>query len=294
MRVGLCSVDGKREWSNIALMKLSSWHKSKGDIVEWFWPLLRWQYDIIYASKIYTNTPDIYFPAIVVKGGSGYDLKKKLSTEINNCFPDYSIYPENDYAIGFTTRGCNRKCLFCIVSEKEGKLQEVSLPKDFWSGQSKIILLDNNLTAASMQHFFRVCSQLKEMQVQVDFSQGLDLRLLQKEHLENLKDVRLWKRFHFAWDNIRDEQKIRQGINLFKKYYHPDKATVYVLIGFNTTPEEDIYRVEILRNLKVNPFVMPFDKKNSYQKSFARYVNRKAIFKETTWEEYRKPKTFSP
>jgi len=173
------------------------------------------------------------------------------------------------------------------VPEKEGRLKVVGNIGHFWNGQKEIILLDNNLTAASLTHFRLIMEQLKESGAKVNFSQGLDIRLLTKEHCEALEGVRLLKRLHFAWDNMGDESAVRAGIKLLKKYYHPDKITFYVLIGYNTTPEEDLYRVEILRGLGVNPFAMPYNRKDPYQKKFARWVNHKAIFYSVSWNEYR-------
>jgi len=289
MKIGLIQVDGK--WANLALMRLSSWHRAQGDTVEWYSPLFD-SFDRVYASKISTETPDYeYIGNEVVKGGSGYDLKTVLDQEVEDCFPDYSLYPNIDYALGFTTRGCPRTCLFCVVPEKEGKLRIVGDINSFWNGQSKVILLDNNLTAASMKHFERITNQLKEINVKVDFSQGLDLRLLNEEHCYHLKGVKLFKPIKFSWDNVNDETKIIQGIELFKRSLGRGTARitnimVYVLIGFNTTPEEDLYRVEKLREQKVDSYVMPFDKKDPYQRMFQRYVNAREIFRSIPWSEY--------
>lgn len=285
--IGLAQVDGK--WPNLALMKLAAWHKRRSDTVRWYAPVWREEYDLVYASKVFTDTEDdLYLPPSAVRGGSGYDLAVKLPAEIEAMCPDYSIYPRTDFALGFTTRGCVRRCPFCVVPQKEGSLQIVGDIYSFWTGQPKVVLLDNNLTAAPFSHFEKVVDQLARERLLVDFSQGLDIRLLTREHVELLTKVRLWKFLRFAWDNPQDEEAVRRGITLLRRHFHPSKLMFYVLVGFNTTPEEDLYRVETLRGLGVNPFVMPFNREDCYQRDFARWVNHKAIFKSVPWNKYRK------
>jgi radical SAM superfamily enzyme YgiQ (UPF0313 family) len=126
MKIGLIDVDG-HNFPNLALMKISAWHKAKGDTVEWCLPIDH--YDIVYQSKVFDETysPDIEWMPMadkVIKGGTGYGLDNKLPDEIEHIYPDYSLYPEltKDTAYGFLTRGCPRGCKFCIVASKEGKL----------------------------------------------------------------------------------------------------------------------------------------------------------------------------
>ncbi len=149
MRVGLFKADGK--WANLALMKVSAWHKKRGDEIDNYIPSLG-RYDKIYMSEIFDFSKR-RIPEGAEVGGSGFDLKKTLPDEIENCFPDYSLYPDCDYALGFTTRGCNRKCSFCIVPKKEGKLKVVGRLKDFYAGQKEVRCLDNNITMAPIEHF---------------------------------------------------------------------------------------------------------------------------------------------
>jgi len=284
MKIGLIQVDGK--WPNLALMKISAWHKKQGDSVEWYRPIFG-PYDKVYASKIFTDTPGYpYCPTTAHQGGSGYNLCIDLPESIESCFPDYSLYPFMDYAMGFTTRGCPRRCPFCIVPQKEGKLRIVGNVEDFYGGQGKVVLLDNNLTAAPMVHFIKIMGQLKKTGAHVDFSQGLDLRLLTDEHCEALKGVRLWKQIHFAWDRVQEETKIMDGLRTFENHFPPRRAMIYVLIGFDSTPEDDMHRIESLRVRGYNPFIMPFNRRDSYQRKFARWVNHKAIFKSVAWADY--------
>ena len=287
IKIGIVSVDSKIP--NLALMKISAYHKSKGDKVELFYPLFS-PFDLVYASKVYTDTPDdLYLPNNTIRGGSGYDLKTTLPDEMELIYPDYSLF-NCDYAMGFTSRGCVRNCPWCIVPEKEGKIRMVSDIYQFWDGQSHLRLLDSNLTALP-DHFEKIINQFIKEKIYIDFSQGLDIRLLTSEMAKLLSVVRLWKQIHFAWDSMSDEQAVRKGIQILKSFgMNRNKVMFYVLIGFDTIPEEDLYRVEVLKGLNIDPFVMPFNKKDKYQRNFARWVNHKAIFRSVGWEEYRRSK----
>jgi hypothetical protein len=283
VRIGLCQVDGK--WPNLALMKLSTWHKQQGDSVELFTPLRG--YDVVYASKVFDFTPDShYLPEHTTKGGTGYSLTNHLYPLVERCMPDYSLYPEWKAAIGFTTRGCVRQCPFCVVPRKEGKIRVVADVESFWCGQREIVLLDNNLTAAPWYHFERTMLQLRQTGAKVDFSQGLDLRLITDAHAELLAKVRLMKQIHFAWDNVSEEAAIRRGLDVLKAHMPLSRVMLYVLIGYNSTPDEDMHRVMTLRGLGVDPFVMAYNKRDLYQRRFARWVNHKAIFKTVEWAQY--------
>lgn len=285
MKIGIVNVDSKIP--NLALMKISAYHKAKGDTVKIFDPLFD-KPDILYASKVFDFTDDyLYYPADVelIRGGTGYDIALTLPDEIESQYPDYDLF-RCDYAIGFTTRGCIRKCQFCVVPKKEGAIRPVGDIYDFWRGQEYLMLLDNNLIALP-EHFELICKQLIKEKIKVDFSQGLDIRLITPEMASLLSKVKLWKQIHFAWDDIRIEKAVRRGIEILTKNgVSKHKLMFYVLIGFKSTPEEDLYRVETLRGLGVDPFVMPYDKTNPYQKRFARWVNHKAIFKTVKWEDY--------
>lgn len=285
MNTMIIQVDGVEP--NLALMKLSAWRKKCGDNIDYY-PIPFKHYDLAFMSKIFDFSPNVthrIHADVVSRGGTGYDLTSVLVPEAENSYPDYETFG-CDYAVGFTTRGCVRSCPFCVVPQKEGIVHRVADLSDFWHGQEKIQLLDNNLTA-SPTDFERTCLQLADSKALVNFSQGLDLRLITYEQVRLLKKVKRWKQIHFAWDNIKEETEILRGINILKQEsFSLHYIMVYVLIGYDSTPEEDLYRVETLRKLGVDPFVMPFNKKDSYQKRFARWCNAKQIFRSTTWEEY--------
>ena len=285
MKIGLVSVDSRIP--NLALMKLSAYHKSLGNEVKIFDPLFDHP-DRVYSSKVFTTTEKYgYYPDCeVIQGGSGFNLGINLHEGIEMMYPDYALYGI-DYAMGFTTRGCPRECGFCIVPIKEGKLQVVADIYSFWNGQKNLILMDNNLTADS-EHFNLIVKQLIKNKIKTDFSQGLDIRYIDDEKAKLLAKVSLWKQIHFAWDSIELEEEVLRGIETLKKYMKPYRLMFYVLIGWDTTEDEDLYRVEMLKSLGVDAFVMPFDKTNEYQRRFARWVNMKAIFKTVAWPDYLK------
>jgi len=283
MKVGLIDLDSKMP--NLALMKISRYFKSLNYKVELTSPLFAKDYDELFASKIFTYSEMPMLPESTIIGGSGYSLDSRLDESIENLMPDYSLYG-CDYAIGFTTRGCNRKCPFCIVPKKEGKFHVVGDIYDFWQGQKKLMLLDNSLNTDE-DHFLKIYDQVKKEKVSINFNQGLDIRYLTDIQAKALTELKLWKQIHFAWDLMESEPLVRHGISILYHHNLISKSMFYVLIGFNTTKEEDLYRVEELRGLGIDPFVMPYDKFDEYQKAFARWVNMKSVFKSVSWKDYK-------
>lgn len=295
MRIGLIDVDG-HNFPNLALMKISAFHKAKGDDVEWCFPLAH--YDIVYQSKVFDETysPDIDFVPNadkVIKGGTGYGLDNTLPSEIEHIYPDYSLYPKltNDKAYGFLTRGCPRGCKFCIVASKEGRRSyKVADLSEFWRGQRNISLLDPNILACR-EHPELLC-QLIESKAFVDFNQGLDIRLTNEENIALLNEVKV-KKIHFAWDNPGDDLKpyFERYKALAKHKPHGRYGTVYCLTNFGSTMEENLYRIYTLRDLGYDPYVMIYDKPNAPKeiKHLQRWVNNIFIFRSCEkFEDYKK------
>ena len=279
MKIGLIDIDSKMP--NIALMKISTYYKTKGESVEWWKGLLfHKQYDLVYASKVFRFSKMPYeLPGDVEIGGSGYDLKKKLPREIEKCDIDYTIYPDCDYSIQRFSVGCIRKCDFCIVNEKEGNLKSVK-PMNLNLKGEYIRVIDNNFFAnRSWKDAIEYLNNLK----QKVWFEAIDARTLTEEQAKTINPLCAPQKVFMAWDNIKDK------INWSKitEWIKPYNIMVYVLIGYNSTHKDDLYRVEYLRGVGVNPFVMPFDKSVPYQKKFARWVNHKAVFKTVKWEDYR-------
>lgn len=310
MKVGLIDVDG-HNFPNIPLMKLSAWHKKKGDSVEWYYPLISGEMDVVYLSKVFGFTEDYQYyinSKKVIKGGSGYCIKNidgkeiylkkndiQLPYEIEHIYPDYSLYPNmtKDTAYGFLTRGCPRNCSFCHVEKKEGsKSYKVADLSEFWNGQSNIVLLDPNITAC--KEYTELFDQLIKSNAYVDFSQGIDIRTMTEEKAELIKQIKI-KSIHFAWDRYEDKEKIIPKLKMFKKITEWDKRKmiVYVLTNYDTTTEQDLERIYTIRDLGFWPYVMIYDRVNTRSKDtvrkLQRWVNMRAVFEKVKrFEDYQK------
>ncbi len=295
MKVGLIDVDG-HNFPNLALMKISAWHKAQGDDVEWCFPLLH--YDIVYQSKVFDDTysPDIdWYPQAdkIIKGGTGYGLDNKLPDEIEHIYPDYSIYPEltKDTAYGFLTRGCPRGCAFCIVAGKEGRRSiKVADLSEFWRGQKKIVLLDPNILACKEHP--DLLQQLIDSKAWVDINQGLDIRMTNERNIDLINRIKV-KEIHFAWDNAEDDLKpyFEHYKSLAKHKPHGRWGTVYCLTNFGSTMEQNLYRIYTLRDMGFDPYVMVYDKTNAPKeiKDLQRWCNNRKIFRSCErFEDYKK------
>lgn len=294
MRVGLIDVDS-HNFPNLALMKISAYHKAQGDEVEWYFGFS--QYDRVYMSKVFTDSysPEHLEPVNtreIIKGGTGYGLDNKLPDEIEHMYPDYSLYPEltKDTAYGFLSRGCPRGCPFCIVKDKEGrKSYKVADLSEWWSGQKNIVLCDPNILAC--REHMDLLRQLAESKAWVDINQGLDARLLTEENIEAIKRIKL-KEIHFAWDLMEQSDAVLNGLDLWrqrgKKVAHGSWGTVYVLVNYNTTMKENLFRVNELAAMGFDPYVMVYDKPNAPKeiRQLQRWCNNKFIFKKCTFAEY--------
>lgn len=306
MKIGLIDVDG-HNFPNLALMKLSAWHKSQGDSVEWYQPMFSGHMDKVYMSKVFSFTPDYeYFVDAdeVIRGGSGYaitlesgkevynkNLDAPLPDEIEHMYPDYSIYNITDTAYGFLSRGCPRGCSFCHVEAKEGrKSYKVADLSEFWSGQKNIVLCDPNILAC--RDWKDLMQQLIDSKAWIDINQGLDIRLMTAEKAEMIKQMKV-KELHFAWDRYQDKDIIVPKLKEFKAITKLDirKLIVYVLCNYDTTIEQDLERIYTLRELGYWAYVMLYDKEHiprghTYKK-LQRWVNNRFVFaKCKTFDEY--------
>ena len=301
MKIGLIDVDG-HNFPNLPLMKLSAYHKSIGDSVEWYEPMFSGHMDKVYMSKVFTFTPDYEYcidADEIIKGGTGYsypDGGEALADEIEHIYPDYSIYYEKlpnvkDTAYGFLTRGCPRGCDFCIVGKKEGRCSiKVADLSEFWNGQKNIVLLDPNMFAC--KDWKDLSQQLIDSGAWVDFSQGCDIRIMTDEKAEYLKQMKI-KQIHFAWDRYEDKDVI---VPKFKKFaeltgWKYQKMTVYCLCNFNTTFEQDLERIYTIRDLGYSPYVMLYEKDKipvgHKLRKLQRYVNSRSIFRScNSFEDY--------
>lgn len=300
MIIGLVDVDG-HHFPNLALMRVSAYHKAKGDQVEW-WLGDLFHYDVVYMSKIFSDaySPDIPEPMNadkVIKGGTGYcinleggvevyDKSKdtQLPEEIEKMFPDYSIYPQFKFAVSMTSRGCPRGCAFCHVAAKEGRCsRKVADVSDFWNGQDEIRILDPNITACREKR--DLMRQYRETGAMLDFTQGLDIRCLDDADIADINQMRL-RTLHFAWDNPQDdlEGKFRAFAQGFRR--KSNIGMVYCLTNFENVTEEEhiqraLHRVYTLAGMGFDPYVMVYNKPNAPQgiKDLQRWCNNKIIFK---------------
>lgn len=295
MKIGLIDVDG-HNFPNLVIMKISAYHKQKGDEVEWAHPMI--YYDIVYQSKVFDETysSDIDWIPIagkIIKGGTGYGLDNQLLDEIEHIYPDYSLYSDltDNTAYGFLTRGCPRNCSFCIVGDKEGlRSRKVADLSEFWNGQKYIKLLDPNLLAC--REHMDLLQQLIDSKAYIDFTQGLDIRLINAKNIEAINQLKL-KQIHFAWDNPKDDLRDK-FIEYAKNAQHKPNGrfgTVYVLTNYGTTMEENLYRIYTLRDLGYDPYVMVYDKPHASReiRDLQRWVNNIRIFRVCKkFEDYRR------
>lgn len=291
MRIGLIAVDGRNGFPNLALMRLSNWHKRRGDTVEWWTGFTH--YDRVYMSKVFTFTPDfdtVINAEEIVTGGTGYKDFGSLPPEVEACQPDYTLYPNWKPAIGFLTRGCFRSCDFCIVPRKEGPLHPAASWEEVKRPDSReMILLDNNVLASD--YGLDQIDRMSREQVWVDFNQGLDARLITPEIARMLARLH-WIRFvRLACDTSEMLPVIRQAAAYLKEAgVAQSRLWSYALVR---DVEEARQRVQALREMGVEPFVQPYrdydgGEPTEEQKAFARWVNRKSLFKSCTWESYKK------
>jgi hypothetical protein len=291
MKIGLYDVDSKIP--NLALMKLSAFHRAQGDDVELYAPILAGSYDKVYASKIFNFSNPGYILENMEVGGTGIDMARQLPDEIERLTPDYSLYnyPHN---IGFTMRGCRLKCEFCVVPKKEGGPKPYNTIDDIWTQRDSdfVMLLDNDFFGNPLWRD-RI-KEIRKYDLSVNFSQGLNIRNITEEQAKQLSSVKFCnpnrtnRQVCFAWDDPRHEKLIHKGIKRCTDAgIRPHQMMFYVLIGYWSTEEQDLHRVRMLSDYGCDPFVMPYKKDDPYQKRFARWVNHKAIFKSVPWEQYR-------
>lgn len=311
MKIGLIDVDGHSGFPNLPLMKLSAWHKARGDTVEWYEPMFSGHMDKVYMSKVFSFTPDYEYcidADEVIRGGSGYCIElvdgkevyhserdHNLPYEIEHIYPDYGLYGITDTAYGFMSRGCPRGCDFCHVKDKEGRrAYKVADLSEFWHGQKNIVLLDPNPIAC--KEWRDILQQLIDSKSYVDFSQGIDIRIMTEEKAEMLRKIKV-KMVHFAFDRFQDWDIVVPRLNTFADVtgWKRQKVSVYVLVNFDTTLDQDLARIYAIRKAGFQPYVMIYDKSHlqngSVYYKIQRWCNNPIIFwKCERFEDYDRKK----
>lgn len=300
MKIGLVDVDSHR-FPNLPLMKLSAYHKSKGDTVEFLSNCFE-HYDRVYVSKVFGDEySEMDMTCInadeIIYGGTGFaitiedgkevyhkDRDKCLPYEVEHIYPDYSLYPDltKNTAYGFLTRGCPNNCDFCIVSKKESRCSvKVADLSEWWNGQKNIVLMDANILACVDRK--ELLQQLIDSGASVEFNQGLDARFINRETAELLKQIKT-KMWHFAFDFMRNEERILKGLKTFIEVVNPNPriCPVYCLVNYDTTFEEDYYRIKKIQEVGLIPDVRIYRKtslpKRHILKDLQRWSNNRFVY----------------
>ena len=312
MRIGLIDIDSKIP--NLALMKISGYYKSLGEQVEFIQP--NTYYDKIYASAVFTRSKPIcdqlknHYGDSIEIGGTGYDIKTTLPPEIESHKPDYNLYTAQDIAsrikgigakesklkkaeqivnagMGFTSRGCVRNCGFCFVPKKEGKFRQVAPIADIINPRSNVIVMhDNNLTADP--DVIDKLHEIRDRGLIVDINQGIDARLITPEIAQALSEVKHLRRLHYAWDLMSFEKQVMDGVKILSEFIKPYRHMCFMLVGFNTSFEEDMYRFQKLTEQNISPYIMIYnenEKGDIHLKHFARWVNGR-FYRTVDFENY--------
>lgn len=304
MRVLLVDADSKEGFANLALMKISAWLKGNGHTVDLIKgiptapPLI--EYDEFYISTIYFQNREKVsdyanqLPKLPYIGGSGWNESgNELPSKIEHILPDYDLYSLN-YSMGFTSRGCIRKCPWCVVPKKEGTIKDHAPLSEFLDPKhDKLILLDNNFTASPRR--FENLAFMRDRRLKVNFNQGLDIRKINAKLARALSEVNYhdWnfkrKTLHFAFDQPQHEKAVRKGVSILANNGVPiSHLMIYVLVGFNTTIEQDIHRVRVIQELGAIPYIMRFNQtKDEELKHLSRWVNRR-YYQWVEWGDYKR------
>lgn len=297
MKIGLHDAEKEylknKSFPNYALMKISAWHKMQGDTVEWWNPL--YKYDQVYSSKVFDFTPiNPYLPDDVIRGGTGYrdiPMDNVLSSEIDDMFPDYSIYPDCDYAIGYITRGCPNNCRWCVVPRKEGQIRAYRTWCDLVRRDSdKLILMDNNII--SCEYGIEQLESMIGSKYRIDLNQGMDARLV-TEHVADILSRLSWIRFiRFSCDQKSQIQSVKNAIELLKsKGVKPYRIFIYILVTADVQDAADrVEALKIYRSINLYAQAERNDRMgiqpNVAQLEFQQRYMYGGCYRTETWHEY--------
>lgn len=302
MNIGLLATDSS--YPNLALMKISAFHKSIGDVVSWYNPFDK--YDKLYISKVFSFTPDYDYyinnvSGEVLRGGTGYDIHSSLPEEIDMMQPDYSIYPAIDSrtSYGFLTRGCPNRCKWCIVPQKEGNIRPYMDIDDITMNgtRSYVVLMDNNVLASNYG-----LSQIEKIvyrKYHVDFNQGLDARLVTDDIAKLLAKVKWIKRIRFGCDTPAQIGECERATALIDRYGYKGEYFFYCILLDDFL--ESFNRINYWRNKgrRFLPHAQPFRDVNTtnqiipqWQKDLAGWADKKWIFRTCEFRDFEPRKGF--
>lgn len=317
MTIGIIDIDGHtqlKKWGsafpNLVCMKISGYHKSQGDDVEW--AQKNKHYDRIYASKVFTFKPDVdwsmYDADEIIKGGTGYDIHSVLPDYIDRAIPDYSIYPwiDDRTAYGFLTRGCPNKCKWCVVPIKEGRVKpymdvdDIAILNDKGKRRDHLVLMDNNVIASD--YGLEQIEKIIHYKYWVDFNQALDARLVTPEIAKLLAKVKWWPYVRFGCDTKAQIEPCRRASDLMQEYGYKGSFFFYCLLTNDLQECYDrvnYWRDRLMTTNKHYPHVQPYLDFNNpdyvpprWQRDMARWCGLKSILKTIRFEEYEPRKGF--
>jgi len=297
----ICLIDADSTIPNLALMKLSTYHKNKGDEVTLLKAKLPYYpnrkkkyfnvpdgYDTIYCSVVFDNNKDFIGGDNIIFGGSGYSLDINLPYNIENLLPDYSMYPDNDISYGFLSRGCIRNCKFCIVPRKEGGIKQVSTINDIVR-HKKVKFLDNNFLA--LPNHKQLLKELIATKVKCQFCQGLDIRLVDEENSKLLSKLNYINgEYIFAFDDISLSSLIDKKLKLLD-WRKPFRFKFFVYCHPDTGLKDICERIEWLRSRRILPYVMRDiscweSEYSHFYMDISAYCNQPNFFKRTSFIEF--------
>lgn len=297
MRIGLIDVDG-HNFPNLALMKISKYHKSQGDSVEWYTPFEE-MYDIVYMSKVFTHTPDYGYyitnAKCIERGGTGYDIHKKLPYNIDRIQPDYDLYPNIDKktAYGFLTRGCPNKCAWCVVPKKEGGIVPyMDVDEIAIDGRTNLILMDNNILAAG-DYGIQQLEKIAKRKYRVDFNQAMDARLVTPEIAKLLAKIKWIRMIRFGCDTPAQISQCQKACDMIDSSGFTGEYFFYCLLHGDI--EECYERTSYWRDkgwrytIHCQPYLDFTSNRNpipQWQKDMAQWADRKEFFKKIDFKEF--------
>ena len=322
MKIGLIDCDGHAQkkrfgstiYPNLALCKISAWHKTQGDIVEWYEPLFTGHCDIVYISKVFNFTPEPVYAIDadkIIKGGTGYDIASHLPNYIDRMKPDYSIYPllPKDTAYGFLTRGCPNHCKWCVVPRKEGNIRPyMDIDEIVTEDRHKAILMDNNILAAG-DYALEQLQKIIDRGYRVDFNQALDARLVTPENAALLANVKwLDRRIRFGCDTHPQIDQCERAMALINAEGYKGQYFLYTMLhgSFLECYERINYwwlinqkDVAAHKTKRVYPYAQPYrDPDNpgarqpQWQKDLAGWCNKKMVFEKCSFADFEPRKGF--